>query len=272
VRRAVGLAAVLVAGCVRAPPADLSREPGVLLEEVRAAQARVGSVQGTARVAVESPGRSGSFEAWLAAEKPGRIRIEVLDFFGNPAAVLVARDGRFSLYDARNAVFYRGEATPENLARLLPLPLPAPDLATLLCGSAPILEGRPAAVEPDGETLRLELEGPKGREVLSIGPSATVRSAIYYPRAGEEKLARRVTFSSFRRRDGLLVPESADLRGATTRVSLRWKEQEVNPPPAGGAPYSLEPPKGARVVDLAGAEPPPVEIPMGPAESDALGR
>jgi len=266
VRRLAALAAALAAGCVRAPPPDLSRDPSALLGQVQAAQARVTSVQGTARVAVESPREAGSFEAWLAVEKPAKVRIEVLDFFGNPAAVLVAREGRFSLFDARNAVFYRGEATPENLSRLLPLPVAVPELATLLCGSAPLLEGRAAAAEPDGDALRLELEGPDGREVVTVGERATVRSALFYPRAGEERSARRVNFGSFRTRSGVLVPEVADVRSATARVTVHWKEQDVNPPPGHGDAFSLSPPRGARVVELAGGQAPRIDLPIAPAE------
>ncbi|HET8733181.1 MAG TPA: DUF4292 domain-containing protein, partial [Anaeromyxobacteraceae bacterium] len=90
-------ALVAAAGCVRAPPPDLSRNPADLLEQVRRAQAGVTSCRGPGRLGISSPNLSGSLDAWVAAERPGHVRVEVFDFFGNPAAVLVAGGGRFAL-------------------------------------------------------------------------------------------------------------------------------------------------------------------------------
>ena len=163
------LAFVLAAGCARrAPPPDLSLDPAELLGQVQAAQAKVRSVQGDARVAVESAGRSGTVSQFLAAERPDRLHVETLDFFGNVAAVLAARDGRFALYDARERVFYRGLATPGNLARIVPLPLRAEELVAILCGGAP-LPGAAASAAPGRGTVHLELAGPGGSATLAVG-------------------------------------------------------------------------------------------------------
>jgi len=266
-RGAATLALALVAGCVHAPPPDLSRDPVELMGQVRASQAKIRSVRGSARLAVVSQEQSGSLDAWLAAEKPARIRIEVLDFFGNAAAVLVAKDGSFALYDARAGIYYRGEATPENLARLLPLPIPVGDLAVLLCGSAPLLEGRAVNADPDGSKMRLEVEGPDGRQVLWVGTGATVSSALFEPRPRSRSPAWHVSFDGFGARDGALFPSQADLRSARARVTLQWKRDvEVNLA-SSAVPFVLEPPRGARIVDLSGGSPPSVELPFRGAET-----
>jgi len=267
VRRSVAaLALALGTGCVRAPPADLSRDPAGLLEQVREGQARVRSVRGSARLDVTSEAQSGTLDAYLEAEKPARVRIELLDFFGNPAALLVANEGRFGLYDARAGVYYRGEATAANLARLLPFPLPVEDVAVLLCGSAPLPEGSAASAEPDGSAMRLEVLSPRGREILRIGAGATVRSATLEPTPGSGSAGWRVSFDVFRTRGGALVPSEADLRAGRARVAVRWKSDlEVNPA-SEGAPFQLDAPRGARVVDLTGP-PPPLDLPLRGAES-----
>ena len=258
--------AALVAGCVRTPPPDLSRDAAGLLEQVRETQAKVRSVRGSARVGVSSSEVSGSLAAWLAAEKPDRVRIETFDFFGSPDAVLVAAGGRFSLYDPRAGVLYRGEATPENLGRLLPLPLPAAELATLICGSAPLLDGRAVAAEPDGGAMRLELAGDGGRELLWIGEGASVQAARLEPRPGSAAQPWQVSFEAFRRRAGWRMPGDAELRAPKAKVTLRWKgDLEVN---SGIEPatFRLDPPRGARVVDLdPGADLPEVNILPRPA-------
>jgi hypothetical protein len=265
--RVLGTAAALLAaaGCVRAPPPDLSRNPADLLEQVRRAQAGVTSCRGPGRLGISSPDLSGSLDAWVAAERPGRVRVEVFDFFGNPAAVLVAGGGRFALLDARAGAFYRGEDRPENLARLVPVPLGAKDLAAVLCGGVPILDGKPVSAEPGDGVVLLEIAGEAGRQVIAVGEEASIRSASFLPgpRGGTPWT---VSFSVFRHPAGRRFPTEVELRGAGSEIQLRWKDDlEVNGPPDPGL-FVLDPPRGARVVDLApGAPPPPLELPLRPA-------
>jgi hypothetical protein len=266
-RRAAVVALGIAAGCARVPPPDLSRDPGRLLEQVRAAQDGVTACRGSARLSVSSPDLSGSLDAWVAAQKNGRVRVEVFDFFGNPAAVLVAGGGRFALFDARAGTLYRGDDTPENLARLVPVPIGARDLASVICGSSPIIEGRAVAAEAGEGVLFLEIAGESGRQVLSVGEGGAVERASFLPGA-RGGTPWKVSFSAFRRAAGLRFPTELELLGGGAAVSLLWKDDlEVNPSPEGSL-FQLDTPRGARVVDLpAGAKPPPLDLPIRPNPS-----
>ncbi len=264
--RLAGLAAAAaLLGCPRVPPPDLSRDPAELLSAVRAAQDRVARVQGSAKVRLDSPEVSGWVDEFAAAEKPDRVRLETRDFFGNVAAVLVADGGRFALYDARRQVYYRGEATPENVSRLLPVALSPAELATVLCGSAPLVEAAPAGVEASGARLLLRLGGGSVAQELGVGEAAAVEtSRLRRPAPGPDL---DLAFEAFRRRGGTRFPTVARLAvpAARVRLELRWKEDlEVNGP-ADPALFRLDPPRGARVVDLApGAAVPRVDLPARP--------
>jgi hypothetical protein len=178
------------AGCVkRAPPPDLSPDPAALLAQVERTQARVDRVRGEARVKVDSPGGSVTVTQLVAAALPDRLRIDALDFFGNPAAALVADGGRFALLDLRAGVFYRGAATPENIARLVPLPIAARDLVLLLCGAAPIAPGAAAAVEPGDGVLRLTIEGEDRLQRLEVGAGAAIHASTVRDRPGHPPVA-----------------------------------------------------------------------------------
>jgi hypothetical protein len=257
------LALLLAAGCrPRVPPADLSLDPAALLAQVQAAQGRVRSVRGEARVHVEAEGQSGTVSQFLAAEVPDRLHLEALDFFGNPAAVLVSADGRFSLYDARQRVLYRGAATPENLARLVPLPLRAEDLVRILCGAAPLIDGRPLRAAPARGFVELVLEAGARTQTLRIGAGAAVeRSALRTSGArarGDYDLA----LGDPRAAGAARFPGEVTLRAEAPRVrlELRWRDVEVNAA-LDPALFHLEPPGGARVVDLdAGGPPPPEDL------------
>jgi len=247
-------ALLAVAAChPRQPPPDLSLDPAALLAEVKAAQDRVVSVQGRARVGVESPGGGGSTEQYLVAERPGRLRVEVQDFFGNVVAVLAVLDGRLALYDARERTFLRGLATPANLARLVPLPMRPEALVTLLCGSAPLLDGVAEAAEPGDGLVRLTLRRGDLVQRLEVGPGAALLASRVrrLGPAGEVPAGLDAEFSAHRSRAGLRLPTdlSAQAAEAGVALTLHWRDLEVNQP-MDPSIFSLSPPAGARVVDL----------------------
>jgi outer membrane biogenesis lipoprotein LolB len=274
----VAAAAVVLSGCPRVPPADLSRDPAALLGEVQAAQARVKTVRGSARVRIESPGLSGTVTEFAAAEKPDRVRLETLDFFGNPAAVLVADRGVFAFLDVRGGVFYRGEATPENVSRLLPFVIPVEELVTILCGSAPLLPGAPLEVNVDDGLLLLTLGRGDTGQRLAIGEAASVEWSRVRRHATGEGGATSETapaydleFDDFRRRGGGRFPMKLDLDAPAGRAHIRlsWRDVEVNGRLEPSL-FRLLPPEGARIVDLeAGAVVPRPTAPR--AALDLLG-
>jgi len=256
-RAAAGLAVALaLAGCARrAPPPDLSLDPAALLAEVRAAQDRVRTVQGTARVTLEGPSGGGG-EQFLAAERPGRLRVEVRDFFGNVVGLAAVDGGVLALYDARAQVLYRGAATAGNLARLLPLRAEPGALVDLLCATAPLLDGAPVAAEPGDGRVFLTLRRDDREQVLEVGPGAALLSArTRRPVLGDEAPAEvDVTFRGLHQAGGVPFPDRVEARLAGGAFTLRWRDVDVNGP-VDPALFRLEPPRGARVVDLDGLAP-----------------
>jgi hypothetical protein len=254
---AAALLLVLAAtGCVRrAPPADLSTDPAALLEAVERTQARVERVQGEAKVKVDAPGGGGTVTQLVAAERPDRLRLDTLDFFGNPAAVLVADAGRFALLDLRAGVFYRGAATPENVHRLVPLAVPVPELVLLLCGAVPLDARTPRSVEPGDGVLRLELAGEDRVQRLDVGEGAAIHGSTLAALPGRSAPTGGydVSFDRFRARGGRPFPGKVrvDASAAAVHLDLTWKEIEVNGVIPEGS-FSLTPPPGVRIVELDG--------------------
>jgi hypothetical protein len=250
---AAGALLALAACHPRRPPPDLSLDPAALLAEVKAAQDRVVSVQGRARVGLDGPGGAGGGEQFLAAERPGRLRVEAHDFFGNVVAVLVVEDGRLALFDARQGIFQRGAATPANLARLVPVPLPAEALVTLLCGSAPLLDGAAVAAEPGDGLVLLTLRQGDLVQRLEVGPGAVLLASRVrrLTSAGEVPAGLDAEFSVHRTRAGQRLPTDLSARSteAGVALTLHWRDLEVNGP-VDPALFRLSPPAGARVVDL----------------------
>jgi hypothetical protein len=252
--RGIVLAALAAsAACVRrAPPADLSPDPAALLEQVARTQGAVARVRGEAKVKVDTADGGGSLTQFVVAERPDRVRLDAVDFFGNPVATLAAAGGRFALLDLKAGVFYRGRASPGNLARLVPFEVTAPELVLLLCGAAPIVEGRPAGVEPGDGVLRLTVEAADRVQRLDVGEGAAVHASAVRARGGGAPAgALDVAFDRFEPLGGRPFPMElrVDAPGAHASVRLRWKEIEANGviPPGG---WELAPPPGVRIVDL----------------------
>jgi hypothetical protein len=282
IRRAAPLLVLAFAtGCPpRRPPPDLSLEPRELLAQVSQAQAVIRSVQGEARVAVDGPGGSGTVRQFLAAEAPDRLHVEALDFFGNPVAVLAAGGGRFSLYDAREKVLWRGAATPENLARLVPLPIAAEDLVRILCGYAPLLPGEPARVDQGRGFAELVLEAGSRTQTLRVGPNARVLRSTVREGGAQPPGAYDLVFGDPDDAARPGFPSTVTLRASEPRVKLdlRWSEVEVN---AAVDPklFRMDPPRGARVVELEQHAPGPPSLfqptpsaSSGPAPTEAPAR
>ena len=268
--------ALALAGCPRVPPPDLSRDPSALLDQVRVAQDRVQRVRGSARVRISSPSASGSAVEFAAAEKPDRVHLETLDFFGNPVAVLVAANGRFGFHDARANVFYRGDATPENVSRLLPVIVPVEELVVILCGSAPILPGRPLEVGVKDDLLLLTIGLGDVGQRLAIGERASVewsRVRRATREAGgavsEVAPAYDLEFEDFSTRSGVRFPSQVklDAPAGKSRIQLAWRDVQVNPQ-LDPALFRFEPPRGARIVDLARGAPLPPELEPPSPQSD----
>ncbi len=245
-------AALLASSCHRlVPPPDLSPDPARLAAQVRAAQAPLRRVQGETRLRVDEP-RTVTLRQFAAAERPDRVHLEELDFFGNPAAVLVAGGGRFSLYDSREKVLYRGAATPENLSRLVPLPLTDELLAAVVLGTVPLPEGAPASVAADGARLRLRYERGDSVEEFWIGAHAVVERMVRSVAGGAGPGSFQVDFGGHRPLGGAWFPRTVELRSAPAhvRLSLTWTQVEVNGEEDAGLFAPLAPPKGAKVVEL----------------------
>jgi hypothetical protein len=253
---------VLLAGAAascapRIPPPDLSLEPELLLGQVQAAAARVVSVRGEARLRATGEGRV-SVPAFVAARKPDRVRVEALDFFGNPAAVLVTAGGRLAIWDARGRTFYRGAATPENVAKLVRLPLASEELVAILCGW-PWLEGEAVGADPGRGHVTLEVrDGLRTTTARVTAGAAVSRASVRHGRRGYD-----VAWEQRILVDGAAGPGDVTISSEdpAVRIELTWPEPEVNVA-LEDALFELRPPPGAAVVDLEEGGPlPPLLLP-----------
>lgn len=222
---------LFIAGCPR-PQLPLEfglggriDDPKEALDVLRAQAARVHTVRGEAKAKVDSAQGSGSLTQFIIAQAPNRVRLESIDFFGRPVAVLASDGVRGSLYDLDKNVIYEGPATAHMVSRLLPMSI-APDvLVALLLGAAPVSD--------DAKALSLEVDEVERVYVLVVSDEGDLR------RIGIDTVSLRPAWISTAGwnakfegwKPDALLPEKVTLSSSDgqAKVALSWRENEVNP-------------------------------------------
>lgn len=162
-------------GC---PPRASIRVPGAitnaedLLRRTSAIEHSVKNVRGQAKLKMSSARVRGSVSTFVAVQRPSSIHLEAFDFFGRPQSIFVSDGRQFALFNSAEGKFYRGPATPPNVARFLTVPIPPEHLVQLILGEAPRTPKSQGSLRFDAKlgayqvelkdqdtTQRLEIEG-----------------------------------------------------------------------------------------------------------------
>ncbi len=249
-------------------PTGQVTDAGELLQLVGAAQAQAVTVVGDGKLRVESPREKGSVSVYVAASRPGLLRMELFDFFNRPIAVLVTDGARFGLLQFQENTFYQGPATPRNLSRFLPVALPSEELVSIMLGQVPFIPASRMALRFDREEglYVLTLQAGEATQRLHIHPTflRVVRSDV------EGVSAYDLEYDRFREREGLVFPEEVTLRSDAAQVLLRLRYTEISlnegPDPT---LFELIPPEGIPVVEVGegGQSLPPLHLPEAPPDS-----
>ncbi|HEX4386589.1 MAG TPA: DUF4292 domain-containing protein [Myxococcales bacterium] len=237
---------LLAAACQTAPVASGPvGDPQALFEQARKAHGQPQSMACDAKAFVEAPKDGGRYELHVSVQRPDSIRIEALTPVGDPAAVMVAKDGKFALLDLRNSVYYRGPATPRNLSRLVPVPFRPEELVAALTGAIPELAGAPASEAKrtaDGTQLTFTKDGLTEQVVL--GNDLRVLQAQRSDAKGPLWSMKLDQHS-----DGVPMLLHLDAPDAKTQVDLRLRNVKIGQEPPASA-FQLAVPQGMRVEEV----------------------
>jgi outer membrane lipoprotein-sorting protein len=225
--RSLFLALVLLApGCAHVDWSKLETPSApALLSEVDELEGHVDSVKGSARVQAQSPKGNGEVGAFVAARAPGDVHLELLDFFGAPAAVLVSDGRTFGLYQRDKATYFQGPATAAAISRILPVDLSARDLVAILLGRTPRLAVAPSgiAIDEKAEAYRVTLSLGARTQTLWIHPTSkrVLRSVLEGP-GGYSLL-----FEQPMPNAGVPFARKVTFTDATSTVVLRFSTEDV---------------------------------------------
>lgn len=117
-----------------------------------------------AEARVDQRAKSGRIKGTVLmfVEDSGRVRFDVMTQFG-PIAILTSDGQQFAYSDLREKRYLFGPTCPENIARLLGVPLSAEETARFLLGGTPLIaHSESALVLNDAGHYQLTLKGQSG--------------------------------------------------------------------------------------------------------------
>jgi len=192
---------LLLAACATRPlpPAEVPlASAAMLLERLSETAAAFASLEGIARLKIDTGERSQTVTEVLIAEKPDRLRLETLNPFGfGQPLVLMATDGRqIDVLVPGEGKLYRDEVSLANLQRMTRLPLQLTDLVHLLLYQVPVIGHERRTVESlEAGAVLLTLYGAEGRrQELCFDSMLRLVAAAYYR---DDELLLKVGYGEF---------------------------------------------------------------------------
>lgn len=246
---------VVLAGCStgRGPaPVVAPRGPlpsaASIFDALDARRAAVRSLRAWARLSYTAPDESHRAKQLLVAERPDRLRLEILSPIGT-VFVLTASDGALAAYARDEATVYRGAASAANLQRYTQVDLPVATAVDLLLGTPPLRGGSDAVVSADGAAAKLWQESASGATVAWFSP--VLEPTRYEQHDADGRVLLRASFDGYTAVDGVRLPSrlAIELPASQRRIDIALSEPEVNPP-LPETVFALQTPAGSREVFL----------------------
>ena len=170
-------------------------------------------------------------KAFLFAELPTRLRVDILSPFGTTLSVLTVDDGHFALSDHREGHCYSGPAAPCNIARLIGVSLPAEDLIQLVLGQVPLIEpDRPPTIQwLRSGFYRVTLQRGHSVQHLDIDPDREILPLHRAVLEERKKVVYEVSFSRWRQVASRMLPLEVRIRmpADNAEVILRYETHNI---------------------------------------------
>jgi len=203
----------------------------------------------------------------LFVERPERVRFDAMTQLG-PAAVLTSDGEEFQLLDLREDRFLHGPSCPENISRLLGIPMSGEDLTRFVLGDTPRIAARSESIRcTGGGTYLITLEGEGGerqqielaiREADLEAPVTEQRLRLLRSEVFDAEGATiwRATFGDYRVVPdplseaeppmGVAMPFTIHFEGRGADTLVRFRSIDLNAEPPADA-FHQQPPPGIAI-------------------------
>jgi hypothetical protein len=245
---ALGLSGCRTPGSLRPLPAGDPR-PALLLDAFEGLALERRALRGRARIEVKGASGLQLFgRQVVVAERPARLRIEVLGLFDQALAVLTTDGDHFELFRSADLSFEEGPLRPEILWEEVRIALSPEEAIGLLLG-APLPEPGLVPVRAEGSedgSVRVSLAAAGGAERRRLGFDAQGRLLRIEVLAEEGDVEWVAGFGDYAPVAGVPFAHVITLYVAKgdTRAEIRLRDVELNPTLPVGI-FSIRPPRSA---------------------------
>jgi hypothetical protein len=245
---ALGLAACRTPSGLRPLPAGDPR-PARLLDAYEGLALERRALRGRARIEVDGASGLQFFARQVVvAERPARLRVEVLGLFDQAIAVLTTDGDHFELFRSAEPSFEQGPLRPEVLWEEARIALSPEEAIGLLLGAPlpePGLVPVRAEVSDDG-SVRVSLAAAGGAERRRLGFDAQGRLKQVEVLAEEGEVEWSAAFGDYAPVAGVPFAHAITLYVAKgdTRAEIQLRDVELNPELPVGI-FSIRPPRSA---------------------------
>lgn len=215
-----------LSSCIHKPiqPDESKVDKAKMMQWIQTRQAQHQSLSALTQVKMSQNGKSVSTTQALLIGVPNRLRVDMINFFGQLMMQLSVSGPQLNAYVPRDQTHYVGMPTLDNIQRFTQLPLPITELVALLLGQMPLGVIETAQVSAwekglifstaAGVDYRVEFEGERVVELLYSVNDYTVYQVKYGP---YEKMS--------------TYPQQLELTAPMNdiHVVVRFDEVEVNP-------------------------------------------
>lgn len=199
--------------------------PGELLESLAQRAEQFRSVRALADVHYRGTDGSRGFKEAILVQRPDRMRLETLSYWGTILVVTVDADEIVGFHP-RDGLLYRGRSSRENLFRYTQIPLSLSEITALLLGLPPV-EIRVHWQAESNSLSRSREDGSK--EVVTFGSEIAV--PIQWQRFGPDgKLELSAQFLDYLPTSPGLFPLKiiVEAHAQQKRLELRYEAPELN--------------------------------------------
>ena len=257
--RAAVLVLLLVAGLngcraviPPAPPPTAVASAADLLARLQHRQQSLESFQARGRITFLSPQRNYSGTALLKVRRPAGLRVDILDILGRRLLSFATNGQQVQILSPHENKFFKGQASPGNLAAFIPPSVTLTQAVRLLMGALPLTEGPPSRFEFDSAAGQYLLEWQKDsrlEERLRVADRGLYPvQEEYFGGAAQPRFTAELADFGEAAPD---FPGKITLKSEAPKLELRlaYTELRLNPP-LPEAVWTLTPPAGVAVVQL----------------------
>ncbi len=240
----VVLLLVFIAGCA-VPAGPMPPAPAVaalrekLIENGRLWQ----QLDAVAKVGLTRADRFYSSQQFILAEKPRRLRVDVLSLFGQLALQLSVDQDRLQILDKTSLPprAYAGPMDDALLARMTRLPLSLSQLIHLLLYDPPVMPTETGKVEQTGDRYLLRLADGQREQIFSFDSQLNLRRGEYL-HGGQSLL--QIDYDDIGPTDGFPRAIRVQMPVEQIRLTLSLSDLRLNQP-APAKRFRLTLPEGA---------------------------